>query len=74
MILGEAHRYITELKQQNDEMLLNGPDMVQGKMCFGQPLHGPFSLHSLAVDFLHRLSYCDVTNSLLTLVVVQRKK
>lgn len=31
MILGEAFRYITELKQQNDEMLLNGGDKVQGK-------------------------------------------
>ncbi|KAF7691662.1 hypothetical protein HF521_010629 [Silurus meridionalis] len=29
MILGEAYRYITELKQQNDEMLLNGGDKVQ---------------------------------------------
>ncbi|MCJ8745830.1 hypothetical protein PDJAM_G00134870 [Pangasius djambal] len=29
MILGEAFRYITELKQQNDEMLLNGGDKVQ---------------------------------------------
>lgn len=31
MILGEAYRYISELKQQNDEMLLNGGDKVQGK-------------------------------------------
>lgn len=31
MILGEALRYITELKQQNDELLLNGGDKVQGK-------------------------------------------
>lgn len=31
MILGEAFRYISELKQQNDEMLLNGGDKVQGK-------------------------------------------
>lgn len=29
MILGEAFRYISELKQQNDEMLLNGGDKVQ---------------------------------------------
>ncbi|XP_066502163.1 basic helix-loop-helix domain-containing protein USF3 [Hoplias malabaricus] len=31
MILGEAFRYITELKQQNDEMLLNGGDKVQAE-------------------------------------------
>lgn len=31
MILGEAFRYINELKQQNDEMLLNGGEKVQGK-------------------------------------------
>lgn len=31
MILGEAFRYITEVKQQNDEMLLSGGDKVQGK-------------------------------------------
>lgn len=34
MILGEAYRYITELKQQNDEMLLSGGDKVQGKRFF----------------------------------------
>ncbi|XP_017572706.1 basic helix-loop-helix domain-containing protein USF3 isoform X1 [Pygocentrus nattereri] len=31
MILGEAFRYITELKQQNDEMLLSGGDKVQAE-------------------------------------------
>uniref|UniRef100_A0A9J8A4T9 Upstream transcription factor family member 3 n=2 Tax=Cyprinus carpio TaxID=7962 RepID=A0A9J8A4T9_CYPCA len=31
MILGEAFRYITALKQQNDEMLLNGGDKVQAE-------------------------------------------
>ncbi|XP_050954234.1 basic helix-loop-helix domain-containing protein USF3 [Labeo rohita] len=31
MILGEAYRYITELKRQNDEMLLNGGDKVQAE-------------------------------------------
>uniref|UniRef100_A0A4W4HEQ2 BHLH domain-containing protein n=1 Tax=Electrophorus electricus TaxID=8005 RepID=A0A4W4HEQ2_ELEEL len=31
MILGEAFRYITELKQQNDEMLLNGGDKGQAE-------------------------------------------
>ncbi|TSK98450.1 Basic helix-loop-helix domain-containing protein USF3 [Bagarius yarrelli] len=31
MILGEAFRYISELKQQNDEMLLNGGDKVQAE-------------------------------------------
>ncbi|XP_016359215.1 basic helix-loop-helix domain-containing protein USF3-like isoform X1 [Sinocyclocheilus anshuiensis] len=31
MILGEAFRYITELKRQNDEMLLNGGDKVQAE-------------------------------------------
>nr|XP_055038080.1 LOW QUALITY PROTEIN: basic helix-loop-helix domain-containing protein USF3 [Misgurnus anguillicaudatus] len=31
MILAEAFRYITELKQQNDEMLLNGGDEVQAE-------------------------------------------
>ncbi len=30
MILGEAFRYISELKRQNDELLLNGGDKVQG--------------------------------------------
>lgn len=35
MILGEAFRYITELKQQNDEMLLSGGDKVQGKRFLG---------------------------------------
>lgn len=34
MILGEAFRYITELKQRNDEMLLNGGDKVQGKIFY----------------------------------------
>ncbi|XP_063063551.1 basic helix-loop-helix domain-containing protein USF3 isoform X2 [Engraulis encrasicolus] len=31
MILAEAHKYITELKQQNDEMLLHGGDKVQAE-------------------------------------------
>ncbi|XP_005162790.1 basic helix-loop-helix domain-containing protein USF3 [Danio rerio] len=31
MILAEAFRYITELKRQNDEMLLNGGDKVQAE-------------------------------------------
>ncbi|XP_067233989.1 basic helix-loop-helix domain-containing protein USF3 [Chanodichthys erythropterus] len=31
MILGEAFRYITDLKRQNDEMLLNGGDKVQAE-------------------------------------------
>ncbi|XP_076851866.1 basic helix-loop-helix domain-containing protein USF3 [Brachyhypopomus gauderio] len=31
MILAEAFRYITEIKQQNDEMLLNGGDKVQAE-------------------------------------------
>ncbi|XP_022538512.2 basic helix-loop-helix domain-containing protein USF3 isoform X1 [Astyanax mexicanus] len=31
MILGEAYRYISELKQQNDAMLLNGGDKVQAE-------------------------------------------
>ncbi|KAK3541485.1 hypothetical protein QTP86_027238, partial [Hemibagrus guttatus] len=31
MILGEAFRYISELKQQNDEMLLSGGDKVQAE-------------------------------------------
>ncbi|XP_028826080.1 basic helix-loop-helix domain-containing protein USF3 [Denticeps clupeoides] len=31
MILGEAYRYITALKLQNDEMLLNGGDKVQAE-------------------------------------------
>ncbi|KAF4075765.1 hypothetical protein AMELA_G00222520 [Ameiurus melas] len=31
MILGEAYRYISELKQQNDEMLLNRGDKVQAE-------------------------------------------
>lgn len=30
MILAEALRYISELKRQNDEMLLNGGDEVRG--------------------------------------------
>lgn len=30
MILDQAYRYITELKQQNDTLLLNGGDKVQG--------------------------------------------
>lgn len=31
MILDQAFRYITELKKQNDTMLLEGGDKVQGK-------------------------------------------
>lgn len=31
MILGEAFRYITDLKRQSDEMLLNGGDKVQAE-------------------------------------------
>lgn len=30
MILDQAFRYITELKKQNDAMLLEGGDKVQG--------------------------------------------
>lgn len=30
MILDQAFRYITELKKQNDAMLLDGGDKVQG--------------------------------------------
>lgn len=40
MILGEAFRYITELKQQNDQMLLSGGDKVQGKRCLSHGLVG----------------------------------
>ena len=32
MILDQAFRYITELKKQNDTMLLEGGDKVQGKI------------------------------------------
>lgn len=32
MILDQAFRYITELKKQNDAMLLDGGDKVQGKV------------------------------------------
>lgn len=32
MILDQAFRYITELKKQNDNMLLEGGDKVQGKL------------------------------------------
>lgn len=31
MILDQAFRYITELKKQNDTMLLEGGDKVQGE-------------------------------------------
>lgn len=31
MILDQAFRYITELKKQNDTMILEGGDKVQGK-------------------------------------------
>lgn len=31
MILDQAFRYITELKKQNDTMLLEGGEKVQGK-------------------------------------------
>lgn len=31
MILDQAFHYITELKKQNDTMLLEGGDKVQGK-------------------------------------------
>lgn len=34
MILAEAFRYIGELKRQNDEMLLNGAEEVQGEPCY----------------------------------------
>lgn len=34
MILDQAFRYITELKKQNDTMLLEGGDKVQGKFSF----------------------------------------
>lgn len=32
MILEQAFRYITELKKQNDSMLLEGGDKVQGEV------------------------------------------
>lgn len=32
MILDQAFRYITELKKQNDAMLLEGGDKVQGEV------------------------------------------
>ena len=32
MILDQAFRYITELKKQNDTMLLEGGDKVQGEV------------------------------------------
>ena len=32
MILDQAFRYINELKKQNDAMLLEGGDKVQGKV------------------------------------------
>lgn len=34
MILDQAFRYITELKKQNDAMLLDGGDKVQGRVVF----------------------------------------
>lgn len=57
MILAEAFRYITELKRQNDEMLLNGGDEVQG-----EPYHSnktfvdafTFDLFLLGIMFLSR--------------------
>lgn len=47
MILDQAFRYITELKKQNDTMLLEGGDGVQGKV--EQYSHCTLVFHCLSV-------------------------
>lgn len=39
MILDQAFRYITELKKQNDTLLLEGGDKVQGQSFFVHFFH-----------------------------------
>lgn len=49
MILDQAFRYITELKKQNDTMLLEGGDKVQGKV-YTSYLVSDFSHISISVE------------------------
>lgn len=62
MILDQAFRYITELKKQNDTMLLEGGEKVQGEVLSTLPLmhHSYFYLRLppvCALDIMNNYAY-----------------
>lgn len=55
MILDQAFKYITELKRQNDELLLNGGNNEQGK-----DFKILFVVFSLFRPLCHRATYIRI--------------